>query len=320
MVNDSKGIWRDRLNFRYPNSMDTHVPTYALVALVVSISSALITLCGLAWQLRLYQLQGARLKVQLNFCYYLSPMATKIFGESRKSPTIDRLPDSLNTIHGVEYGTVTVTNIGRTLVSVESIGFDLGRDRWYRAGRRQVTSLPFDSPRKDLENIGELRAPKRLEPGENVQLDLYIWPLFTSLKIREHRGARDLIVRGTATAVGHRPTLSRRRHAWRIPRGAATLFKDHVPAKETLVHRVLQQYSSNSDVWVNRLSLTRDITSLLGDGCSSQELRQYIESQFQGAPFLLASDIYTAFHNQSIDNFPYGRQRHMLQESTPNGR
>lgn len=309
-----------RTVFRYHDKMDGPTSVYASAALVVSISSALVTLFGLAWQLRLYQLQGARLKVQLNFCYYLSPMVTKIFGESRKSPTIDRLPASENPMHGIEYGSITVTNIGRTAVSVESIGFDLGRDRWYRIGRRQVTSLPFSSPRKDFGDIDELRAPKRLEPGENVTLDLYIWPLFTSLKIREHRGARELIVRGTATAVGHRPTLSRRRHAWRLPRGAITLFKDHVPAKETLVHRVLQQHSNNSEVWVNRLTLTRDVTELLSDGKSSQELRQYIDAKFQGAPILLAGDIYTAFHGQSIDDFPYGRQRHMLQERTPNGR
>jgi hypothetical protein len=106
----------------------------AVAAFVVSIISAVMVLGTLVWQLRLYSLSGARLKVSLVFGYL------GVDGNTLRYPGVraSRTPPSWSSNFvghasdfGIEYAEVRVTNIGRAAVSGEDICFDLGRCSWW---------------------------------------------------------------------------------------------------------------------------------------------------------------------------------------------
>ncbi|MGA7053198.1 MAG: hypothetical protein WBZ37_18400 [Mycobacterium sp.] len=136
-----------------------------MAAFVVSLCSAAATILAAIWQLTLYRLQGARLKVQLVFCYRTDfGLTMSAAGTPRKKINFEKWRKEHNIDLGIEYAKVRVTNIGRTPVSVENISFDLGHDRWFRRWRHTVVPMQFidpnDKPPKELD-----LSPQRLDPG-----------------------------------------------------------------------------------------------------------------------------------------------------------
>jgi len=154
------------------------------------VCSAAVTLGGLAWQLVLYRLQGARLKVQLLFCYRGDDGSTTTIAEGRKAPSWDKMNEKLQLgALGIEYARIRVTNVGRTPVSVESIGLDVGRYRLLGKGRYSVTPRQFrDHFAKDWKEV-DTREPQRLEPGSNISVPLHIWPVLAGDRVGKRRGA-----------------------------------------------------------------------------------------------------------------------------------
>lgn len=276
--------------------------TVAIVALVVSICSASVTLGGLVWQLVLYRLQGARLKVQMLFRYQTGHGMTVTVSETRRRHTWQRA-NSEYELHwdGIEYALVRVTNIGRTAVSVEGISFDLGRTHWYRRGRSTVTPIEFNDPSDENSKPSGLTEPRRLDPGANVSVGLHLWPALADPKLRAHRGRRRLVVRATAQAVGRRPTRSARRYAWRFRAGdPPTWFRGYTPGPDTIVYRRL--FAAHQDRWyfggqIHPLAYAREIVERLNKGATEKDLFDLLNERIpDGIHHMLAHDLYKLFH------------------------
>ncbi|WKG03068.1 hypothetical protein [Mycolicibacterium sp. HK-90] len=276
----------------------------SVAALIVSISSAAITLGGLVAQLILYKLAGARLKVQTVFCYAEDgPRLWSATGRSRIRFT-DIGFDHVSPF-GIEYGRVRVTNIGRTAVSVENISFDVSRPYRARLRRRRHTVQPIQfkhkdaDPKKPVPNIGE---PIRLEPGDNFTAELHFWPALASSEFGTQ--AHKIRVRGSAHAVGRkRATRSSRRRAWTLPKGAWTVFRDVEVTPELKVFRQLWTTAYREGVASDiALLMYRDINKKLSAGATHEEIKEYLDSltaERDGAwgNGLVAYDIHHVYHH-----------------------
>ena len=281
---------------------------YALPALVVSLCSAAVTLSGLAWQLWLYRLQGARLKVQLVFSYRTDFGLTMAYHGRLKKLSWERWHRENNAGLGIEYAQVRVTNVGRTAVSVENVSLDLGRDRWWRRGRRTVIPKEFVDPSSDTTKRPN-PPPYRLEPGANVTQSYMVWPGLGNPEPFKHRRFRRLVVRGSAQAVGRRATRSRRRLAWHFRRRDMSAFSDVtvVPSK-VRVYRALWHHQD----WVDGISPVfrhREVLQALKEGKTEDELRDFLDSRNidpkTGEPrkfqthHIVAHEAHYAFHHVS---------------------
>lgn len=283
-------------------------------ALIVSTCSAAFTGSGLLAQYLLYRYNGARLKVQLVFCYRADWGMTMSVTGSRRRITLDRMRQGHHVDLGIEYAKVRVTNIGRTPISVENISFDLGRARWFRRWRHTVVPMLFIDP-NDKKSAAEvdLLAPQRLEPGDNITRSYHLWPTLGNPNQFKHRKFRRLVVRGSAQAVGRRATRSRRRDAWRYRKGELSTFNDiAVPPPEIRVYRALWQHSYGKGRETNPVLYHRQILKLLEEGKSDEELRVYLDGRNtdpntgQPKPFqtnhMVAYDAHHAFHKTSANS------------------
>lgn len=274
--------------------------TVAIAALIVAICSAAVTLGGLVWQLVLYRLQGARLRVQL-LLRYRGDRGTTTIAEGRKPPSWAAMQEKLGlevSPIGIEFALIRVTNVGRTPVSVESINLDIGRYGLFRSGRYAVEPMQFRDHLDDEWKPIDTREPLRIEPGANISVPVHIWPALTSDHVRGHRGNRPLIVRGSATAVGRRPTLSARRNAWRVPKDAASRFRDYMPPREAFVYRVLWEECYTA--WTGKAPLiwARDVLKRLADGADVEDLKNLLDERNKdGIHHLVALRAHREFHN-----------------------
>ena len=145
---------------------------------------------------------------------------------------------------------------------------------------------------------GGTRQPQRLQPGDNVSAALHLWPALADPKQRAHRGDRDLIVRGSATAVGRRPTLSARRYAWRLPKDAVSRLNNYVPPREAFVYRALWRHSYDDHFGGIPLVLRREIVKRLEAGATEEDIRAYLDQHNKdGIHHMAAYDVYRAYHN-----------------------
>jgi hypothetical protein len=254
----------------------------AIAALVVSISSAVIALGGLGWQLFLYWLSGARLKVSLVFGYLgADGNAVRYPGAraSRKPPSWSVNFGGHASDLGIEYAEVRVTNIGRAPVSVEDICLDLGRCSRWSVKRNSITPTLFYDPRraKDSDDRGiDPTAQHRLEPGANVTVAFNLWPVMAQHQLGN--AAAPVTIRGSATAVGRRRTRSKRRYAWKLPKGATTRFSDRPPTPELLVYRQLWNHSYNEAIGDALLIAHPEIINRLQQGDGLQEIEAYLNT------------------------------------------
>ncbi|MCZ0913348.1 hypothetical protein ACUY3U_22700 [Gordonia amicalis] len=272
----------------------------AIAALIVSITSACITLGGLIWQLTLYRLSGARLRVQLLFHYRDDNHAVRQVTGSKRRPWKDpRIDQHSPEVFGIEAVRVRVTNVGRSPVSVDDISLDVGRTPWRRLGRRgrrSITPPAFvDEDSKDTELREPSSGPERLEAGDTTSRVYRLWPSLA--EELERRGER-VTVRGTARMAGkHRPRLSPRRFAWTFAPGEETWFLDHEVTPELRVYRVLWRHSQFDYVGGVPVMMHREVAKQLRDGSSASDIKALLESVKSDGIFgSVAFDAHEAFH------------------------
>ncbi|MFB9742565.1 hypothetical protein ACFFOU_15765 [Pseudonocardia sulfidoxydans] len=109
----------------------------------------------------------------------------------------------------VDLARVTVTNIGRTAVSISPLELDFGRRTWWRSDRTGFSGFPVPIQEGKAKN-----KRRRLEPGEAVDIYFDAWALIESA--RQHAPGKKVQVRGKCAAVSRKPTLSSRRLRWTI--------------------------------------------------------------------------------------------------------
>lgn len=285
----------------------------SVAALIVSICSAAVALLGFLANLTLYKLSGARLRVQLVFCYTdeggrqtwsKAGRGRPAFADIGRSGMMDMSPI------GIEYARIRVTNVGRTAVSVENISYDVrDRFRWPR-GRHRATLQTWQFLRKDLdpeELTIDLSNPVRLEPGGHITAELYMWPALAAAENGTSGGA--ISVRGSAQAVGRKwATRSKRRLAWKIPAGARTYFTDVDVTPELRVFRELWLHRHRARISASwALMMYREINKRLDEGATGDAIYKYLDeatkelddsSKFMGN-VLVAFDVYREYHNES---------------------
>jgi hypothetical protein len=257
-------------------------------AIVISSASAAVALGGLAWQLTLFKLSGARLRVQMVFAYRDDLGSTFSVSEGRRmQPDWEKVATKFQA-RGIEFVVVRVTNIGRTAVSVENISLDVGRSRWWRRIRRTITPNLFVDPNSD-EDPPETKRPVRLEPGANVSVPLHLWPAAEAAA----RGRERYVLRGSAHAVGRRVTRSKWKYRWVFRVGDQTRFANLTVGAELLLYRVMWRHQADLVVTSH---LTK-VLELLGEGSDHNELRRFLDQlEPEGIHATLAYDLHEAFH------------------------
>jgi hypothetical protein len=287
----------------------------AIAALIVSISTAVIALGGLSWQLFLYWLSGARLKVSLVFGYLGADGTDRRYATARAS----RKPPSWSANFcghvsdlGIEYAEVRVTNIGRAPVSVEDICFDLGRCSRWSLKRNSITPKNFYDPRRakhaDDRQI-DPTAQHCLEPGANITVAFNLWPVMAEDKLGSRVGP--VTIRGSATAVGRRRTRSKRRYAWKLPKGATTRFSDRPPTPELLVYRQLWNHSYNEAIRDALLNEHPEIINRLQLGDRPPQIEAYLNTLISDPEqalliSMIAHQVYSIYHRDMAPGTPRG--------------
>ncbi len=259
--------------------------TTNMAALIVSIISAAITLTGVFWQFTLYRLSGARLRVQLIFEFYpddtpLNDDPWSLIGSRRAS--IQEMTKSLRapiSTLGIETARVRVTNVGRTPVSVEDIGLDIGRTpgRWLgrHRGKRRIV-MPLTYPGTDVQgepSTSSRLEAVRLEPGETTSKAFHMegYALLPAKK--------NLTVRGTASAANRkRASRSPWVSAWRFKTGERTWFVDYEVTPEVEVYRALWHYRSRKLGYVPP-ALFYDVVHALHKGHPADKIAALIKGE-----------------------------------------
>ncbi len=182
--------------------------TTAETALWVSIVSVTVALTGLAWQLTLYRLSGARLEVRL-----IPGVVTEV-GHLARGPERGwrkAVPPDLNIVGDrpwIDVAIIQVINIGRAPVSVSELGLDFGHIPWWQPwSRHTITGRPV-AIHEGIKQALEVR----LEPGQSATVINDCWPLIEYGRRQDKR----LAVRGTALPAGRKRNRSRWRRRWRI--------------------------------------------------------------------------------------------------------
>lgn len=273
----------------------------AIAALIVSITSAWITLGGLIWQFTLYRLSGARLRVDLLFHYRDDNHAVRQVSGSKRRPWNDeRVERHSPDVCGIEAVRVRVTNVGRSPVSVDDIALDVGRTpwrRWWRRGRRSITPPAFrDADSNDAELREPTTGPVRLEAGAVASRVFRMWP---ALSEELERRGENVTVRGTARMAGRRrPRLSPRRFAWTFTPGEETWFLGHEVTPELRVYRVLWRQSQHDHVGGVPLMMHREVAEQLREGASVSDIKDLLQSvKADGIFGSVAYDAHEAFHH-----------------------
>ena len=282
--------------------------TTATVALIVSITSACITLGGLVWQFTLYRLSGARLKVELLFYYRDEDRAVVQTSGSKRRAWNDPLRDMGDLgFFGIEAARVRVTNVGRSPVSVDEIALDVGpgHGQWWNTGRRWIRPPAFrDADSKELEvREPTPHGPVRLEAGATTSRVYRLWP-----SLAEHLDARGeaVTVRGTAQMAGRRRAkLSSRRIAWKFEPGEETWYLDHEVTPEMRVYRVLWKHSLDERVGGLPLMMHRQVSARLRAGDGGFEIESMLRAMSSDGTYLSAAlDAHEVFHKGDPDPQP----------------
>ena len=176
------------------------------IALLVAVLSAAFTAGGLIWQLLLYRLSGHRLLIRL-VPVVLDSMNTIVRGPERgfKADAPSEITKTLDP-WTMDLSQVTVTNIGRLPVSVSEIALDV-RTRPRRESRKRhtVRGDPLQVDGASTEDT------IRIEAGESVHVLFDVWALVNGIR---KRGAKTVIVRGSARAAGRRARRSPWQRRW----------------------------------------------------------------------------------------------------------
>ena len=194
----------------------------AELALTVAITSACISLAGLAWNLTLYRLSGARLNVRL-IPAILTAEGHLMRGADKgwREPVPEPLA-TLNRDYFVDLAIIKVTNVGRTPVSVSDITLDFGRSGRRPGWRHTVGGTPIP-----IHECSVVKGDVRLEAGSSVSVAIDDQPLIDYALSHSSKWNRS--IRATATAAGRRPTRS----AWLWRWSQSDDTRRYFPAEST---------------------------------------------------------------------------------------
>ncbi len=176
-------------------------------ALIVACASAAISLTGLAWQLTLYRLSGARLSVRLR------PVVRNALGNIARGPERgwSSMPapfSEMNLDEGfVDLAEIRVVNIGRAPVTVSDITLDFGWSKrpWWR---HTVGGTPIG-----MFDAVDAAGAHRLEVGASLTMFVDHTMLIDAVR-RDRPEVR--AVRASAQGAGKRATRSPWRRRWKL--------------------------------------------------------------------------------------------------------
>jgi len=211
-------------------------------AITISLLSITISVVGLLWQLTLYRLSGARLKVGL-IPAVITHRGGVVRGPERGWPT---KPPEFTVVDAgdlwSDLACISVANIGRTVVWVSDMGLDFGSESKTKAHPRVVvTARPIAIAGGLTDNSRE-----RLEPGQAVEM--YVTVIDSIAWARETRRSRRVVVRATATMAGRHATRSPWRRAWRVPGAGLAVYPHAQLTPEVGVFQMLLRGWPASDV------------------------------------------------------------------------
>lgn len=268
--------------------MDRAALTIALVAIAISI-------VGLIWQLALYRLSGARIRVELTLAV-MTHRGTILKGSRGRWPK--RLPDEPEVHEGdlwAELAQISVANIGRTVVWASEIGLDFGSEARLKRRRRLTLSL------RPIGVGGGLtgNAPVRLEPGQSVFMFV---PIVQSMSWAQgHRRHRRLTVRGTATLAGRRAKRSPWRRACRVRKEQSIRFPHGELTRAVVVYQELLNDWPSSDVG-KLYEAWFDVWVVLKDAPESANLAEALTPYFESlvGRIQLANRLREAFRSAPV--------------------
>jgi hypothetical protein len=153
-----------------------------------------------------------------------------------------------------------------------------------------------------------------LEPGANITVAFNLWPVMA-----EHQfgtAAGPVTIRGSATAVGRHRTRSKRRYAWKLPKGATTRFSDRPPTPELLVYRLLWNHGYKEAIGGAPVSAHREIIDRLQQGDGAQQIEAYLKTLMSGSDFeltvlgsMIAHQVHSTYHRNIAPQTPRVRWR-----------
>jgi hypothetical protein len=129
----------------------------------------------------------------------------------------------------IELAKVTVTNIGRTAVSVQNISLDVGRESWHTLGRVTISGLPL------AVRDGAGKNSQRLESGDSVTVYFDVWQAINAAR----DGHRHVVLRGSAQPVARRARRSSWTRRWKVHSSAETLHPLLEVGPEAKTYRAL---------------------------------------------------------------------------------
>jgi hypothetical protein len=208
------------------------------VAVLVASVSLALSISGFIWQLALYRLSGARIRIVIARAV-MTHRGAVLAGHRGRWPKLSM--DMAFLSEGdlwVELARIDVANIGRTAIWVSDIGVDFGRDCIFKMGQRTRVSL---RPLAIGEGLVDNSA-KRLEPGQATVM------YFPIVEITDWARKGRRVARGTATLAGRRAKLSPLRHALVTRQGDPGRLPGLCATKEVLVFQLLVNNWPTSDV------------------------------------------------------------------------
>jgi hypothetical protein len=211
-------------------------------ALTIALVSIAISIVGLLWQLTLYRLSGARIRIGFT-PVVMTHRGTIVKGSRgqwpKQLPGIAELQES---DLWVELAQIDIANVGRTAIWASGIGLDFGPESLLRRRQRLTLSLrPFGVGGGLIDN-----SPTRLEPGQAVVMYVTLRESITWAG-GHHRHER-IAVRGTATLAGRRAKRSPWRRALRVNEGHSKRFPHGETTLPVLIFQELVNHWPTSDI------------------------------------------------------------------------
>ena len=243
-------------------------------ALTIALVSISISIVGLLWQLTLYRLSGARVRVEFS-PVVMTHLGSVIKGSQGRWPTTK--PDGISMPREddlwAELAQIRVANIGRTVVWVSEIGLDFGSEVRLRR-RRRLTISPIP-----IEVAGGIATtgPIRLEPGQSMDVNA---PMAQSISwVQSRRPHGSLLVRGTATLAGRRAKRSPARYSLRLRGDDSSHFPDGQVTPQVITFQLLVNHWPTSDIR-NLYEAWLDVWNALQGGTGTLTLADALKPHF----------------------------------------
>ncbi|SEF92682.1 hypothetical protein SAMN04489712_102533 [Thermomonospora echinospora] len=257
------------------------------LAIVISLISTSITATGVAWQLVLYRLSGARLQVRL------IPAAIDIHETVVSGPDKGWSDLPLRGLQKwkVDVSKIQVTNIGRTAVSVSAMSLDIKGVYPFRRGRFTISGLPVPVRGGNKDEV------IRLEAGATANMYFDFWPLIEEAKKRQADNGKSgaIYIRGSVLPAGRRACRSSWRKRWKILPEQRVLRRDETVTRELNAYRTLwshlhrdpEKFGLVGAAWYSL------IPELKGE-ISLAKVKEHLEPLLGPTHHIIAHDVYSA--------------------------